>query len=171
MLTFVKADIFTLGADALVLPANTVGTLGGGLAASFNRRYPDLLLPYRAACNSGELRIGTVFAWTAPTSELIVCLPTKTHYRLPSEINYVEQGLRALRRWAIEQVPGCLALPALGCGLGGLDCAAVRPMIERELDDLRMEVYVCEPDSPSEPPKSRRVSSPRRGARAFGRNR
>ena len=49
MLTFVKSDIFTLGADALVLPANRVGTLGGGRAASFNRRYPDLLLPYRAA--------------------------------------------------------------------------------------------------------------------------
>ena len=167
MLTFLKADLFTLDADALVLPANTVGTLGGGLAAAFNRRYPGLLEPYRAACRSGELRIGTIFVWQAPTGERIICLPTKTHYRLDSDLDNIRQGLRALREWVRVNRPRRVALPALGCGLGRLDWREVQPIIQSEMADLdNSEIYACTPDSPFEPPPRRR----RGGARTRGPN-
>jgi hypothetical protein len=36
-------------------------------------------------------------------------------------------------------------LPALGCGLGGLDWEKVKPLIEKVFRDDQTDVLVCEP--------------------------
>jgi len=74
----------------------------------------------------------------------VINVPTKKHWRGKSRMEDVEAGLEALvaevRRLGVKSV----AVPPLGCGLGGLDWEDVRPRIERAfgaLPDVRVLLF------------------------------
>lgn len=76
----------------------------------------------------------------------IINFPTKRHWKNKSRIEDIQAGLKALveelRRLKIQSV----AIPPLGCGLGGLNWNEVRPLIEQAFHDLpEMRVLVYEP--------------------------
>lgn len=56
-------------------------------------------------------------------------LPTKLHWRDPAKLRYVEAGLADMSRALAELRVQSVAVPALGCGLGGLYWADVEPLI------------------------------------------
>lgn len=73
-------------------------------------------------------------------------LPTKRHWREGSRYEDVAAGLRALRDY-LAQFPGVrVAMPALGCGNGGLDWTRVLAMLHEHLGDLAADVQVVEPE-------------------------
>ena len=124
-------DIFDGQADILVNPVNTQGTMGAGLAKQFRKRYPEIDAPYRRDCQNGQLVVGTVGAYPSRDGKTVICLPTKIHWRNPSRPEHIQAGLTALARWTQQQ--DCrdrtIAIPPLGCGLGGLDWADIEPMV------------------------------------------
>lgn len=76
----------------------------------------------------------------------IVNFPTKRHWRNPSKIEWIEEGLKDLKRAIRDKGIRSIALPALGAGNGGLDWADVRLRIEAELGSTRdVDVLVYEP--------------------------
>lgn len=44
MLHYVSDDIFASAAQTLVNPVNTVGVMGKGIAAEFERRFPEMFV-------------------------------------------------------------------------------------------------------------------------------
>lgn len=143
---FRKGDLFTSGADALVNTVNCEGIMGGGIALAFKVKYPEYYKEYRTICDQKREEAGFVRLY--PVDDLvdgIINFPTKDKVRNPSLIGYIELGLNNLRYmlsyWNIKSV----AMPALGCGLGGLDWKDVKPLIEKELSDLDTEIMVYEP--------------------------
>ncbi len=65
-----------------------------------------------------------MFTWESDRLEgprLIINFPTKRHWRGRSRLADIESGLDDLRRVLIERDIRSVALPALGCGLGGLE--------------------------------------------------
>ena len=140
---FEQGDIFDSGAEALVNPVNCVGVMGAGLALGFKRRWPAYFAHYVAACRSGELRPGRIHEYWTNSEEkpnVIFSLPTKMDWQLPSRLEDVDAGLAALvRRVNIANEMfgiSSIAVPALGCGLGGLDWAEVEPLMVRYLGGL-----------------------------------
>jgi O-acetyl-ADP-ribose deacetylase (regulator of RNase III) len=76
----------------------------------------------------------------------IINFPTKKHWRHPSKIEWVREGLKDLVLVLREHHIHSVAVPPLGCGNGGLDWAVVRLEIERALADLTdVDVIVYEP--------------------------
>jgi O-acetyl-ADP-ribose deacetylase (regulator of RNase III) len=74
----------------------------------------------------------------------IINFPTKRHWRGKSRIEDIRTGLTALIADVRRLNIGSIAVPPLGCGLGGLDWGEVRPLIEAafsELPDLRVLLY------------------------------
>lgn len=140
-------DLLASEADALVNAVNTEGVMGKGLAAQFRAAWPSMFSAYRTACRHGDLRIGQLHVW--PTGgfdpRYIVNLPTKAHFRDPSTLSYVDEGLAALARTAPELGLTSIAVPALGCGNGGLGWAEVRPLIDHHLATLDLRVLVFPP--------------------------
>ncbi len=70
--------------------------------------------------------------------------PTKWHWRNPGRLPIVEAGLEDLRDVIDREDVRLIAIPALGCGLGGLDWSDVRPLVESAMsgfDELRAEVF------------------------------
>ncbi len=131
-------DLFAEKAvDVLVNPVNCVGVSGKGMAREFKKRFPAAQRDYERACLEGRLTLCQVLLTPAPAPvRFIAFLPTKTHWRLPSELAHVDGGLAALALQVRRRRIRSLAVPALGCGLGGLRWRDVKPLLERHLGSL-----------------------------------
>ena len=138
MVRFTSGDLLASDAEALVNAVNTVGVMGKGLALAFKVAYPANFRAYAAACRTGEVRTGRVFVTEppGPGPRWIVNFPTKQNWRDPSRLEWIAEGLDDLRAAIIERGMRSVAVPALGCGLGGLGWDVVRPLIERALSPL-----------------------------------
>lgn len=123
----VDGDI--LEARAFCNPVNLVGAMGKGLAAQVARRWPACLGAYRAALQTRALRPGTVSAWRRNDGGWILQVPTKRHWRDRSPLELVQASIRAIGPACARHGIPEIAVPPLGCGLGGLDPAAVRPLV------------------------------------------
>jgi len=145
MLHFTNGDMFETPVDIRVNTVNCVGVMGAGVALAFKTRYPAMFREYKKACDVGALKPGTLNVWHTLT-EWVVNFPTKRHWRENSKYEDIEDGLKALRRY-LESVgrPVRVALPALGCGHGGLDWSRVSKLIENYLRTIEAEIFVFEP--------------------------
>ena len=144
MIRYVRSDILTADVQILVNPVNCVGVMGKGLALRFARVFPDNRRAYALACSERRLAPGRLFVFETGRrgrAETIVNLPTKRHWRDPSRIEDVASGIAALAELTGKRGFASLAVPKLGCGLGGLDWPEVRPMIEAAFAALP-EVFV-----------------------------
>jgi len=149
MITRASGDLLKADAEALVNTVNCVGFMGRGIALQFKRAFPQNFKVYQAACKRHEVQPGKMLV--VETGQLthpryIVNFPTKRHWRGPSRLDDIETGLAALaaevRRLGIRSI----AVPPLGCGLGGLDWSEVRPRIERAFAALpEVHVLLFEP--------------------------
>ena len=147
MIHFTRGDIFAQPAEAIVNPVNCVGVMGRGLALQFKRRHPDAFLAYRHACAERRVRPRCMFVFDTggERPRWIVHFPTKRHWRDRSAIGDIEAGLRGLAAAVERHGIRSIAIPPLGCGLGGLDWRAVRPLVTDCLAGTPATVIVLEP--------------------------
>ena len=151
-----KGDILGADVEALVNTVNCDGFMGRGIAAQFRRAFPDNFKAYEAACKRKEVVPGRMFVFATgqlTNPRFIINFPTKRHWRGKSRIEDIESGLKALVDDVRERNIKSIAVPPLGCGLGGLDWRDVRPRIERAMGALpEVRTVIFEPkDSASEP--------------------
>lgn len=150
MIKFVSGNLFDAKVEALVNTVNTAGVMGKGLALQFKKAFPENSKAYEAACKRGEVQIGKMFVFDAGGIVLpryVINFPTKKHWRSPSKLEYVEQGLANLIEVIRDRQIRSIAVPPLGAGLGGLDWSKVRALIERTLVNVAdVEVLVFEPN-------------------------
>jgi O-acetyl-ADP-ribose deacetylase (regulator of RNase III) len=76
---------------------------------------------------------------------MVVNFPTKGHWRSPSRLIDIEQGLDYFVAHHAEWGVSSIAFPALGCGYGGLAWAEVEPVMVAKLRDLPIAVEVYTP--------------------------
>jgi O-acetyl-ADP-ribose deacetylase (regulator of RNase III) len=154
MVKFVRdGNLLEADVDALVNTVNTKGVMGKGIALQFKRAFPDNYKAYRAACEAGDVQLGRMFVTAEGliSPRLIINFPTKGHWKSRSRLGDIEAGLQDLRRVVADYDIKSLALPPLGCGLGGLAWADVRPLIEAALGDLPVDAIVFEPGGAPSP--------------------
>ena len=114
--------------------------MGKGLALEFKQRFPANYDLYRRACSRKLLHPGAVCIWHGLPSELpgyIINAATKDHWRSPSKMEYVLSALYYIKNNIEDLKLQSIAIPALGCGLGGLDWKLVRPSIHAVLGGLK----------------------------------
>lgn len=142
MITYLKMDLFQSPAHVLVNTVNTVGVMGKGIAKTFKDIYPDMFTEYQKLCENNLLTVGKLWVYKTP-NKWILNFPTKQHWRSPSKIEYIEEGLKKFVQHYEEKGIDSIAFPPLGCGNGGLNWESeVKPLMERYLKDLPIEVYV-----------------------------
>lgn len=142
-----RANIFELEVDAIINPVNCYGVSGAGLALKFKQKYPANFEAYRAACLRAEIVPGTllVTATSKKTPRFVVNFPTKRHWTEDSILADIEVGLASLLGKVSEYDIRSVALPALGCGLGGLSWNEVLPLVEVFASKAGIPVYVIAP--------------------------
>jgi O-acetyl-ADP-ribose deacetylase (regulator of RNase III) len=157
MVEFVReGSLLEADVDALVNTVNTKGVMGKGIALQFKRAFPGNFAQYQAACKAGEVQLGRMFVTTTGRPDgprLVINFPTKKHWKSRSRLGDIESGLEDLRRVLADYDVGSVAVPPLGCGLGGLNWSDVKPRIEAALDPLPTRVLVFEPGGAPVPEK------------------
>jgi len=142
MLTYVVGDLFQSPAHALVNTVNTIGVMGKGIAKTFKIIYPEMFKRYQHLCETKKLTIGRLWLYKTP-NKWILNFPTKTTWREPSQVEYIEKGLKAFVNGYAEQGITSIAFPALGCGNGELNWEKqVRPLMEKYLKPLPIDIFI-----------------------------
>ena len=139
MIELCRGDVLNADVEALVNTVNCVGIMGRGMALQFRKAFPENYAVYKAACDKKQVRPGKMLVFELSRTEnprFIVNFPTKRHWRSDSKMEDIESGLRALVTEIKNRAIKSIAIPPLGCGLGGLDWEEVRPLIERAFDEL-----------------------------------
>ena len=138
MIKMTNENIFQSTAQSLVNPVNCVGVMGAGLAKKFKEFYPEMFEYYVKQCRNGSVRPGVIVAWALDTyndeipMHYIFNVPTKMHWKDPSKMSFVKMGITALIRTMQEHDVHSVAIPALGCGLGGLKWDEVKDEIIKQ---------------------------------------
>lgn len=146
MITFIQgSDLFDSAAQVVTNTVNCVGVMGKGVALQFKKRYPAMFEDYSARCAAKAVTPGVPYLWEDDRS-IILNFPTKAHWKENSKLEYIERGLQWLASSYESLGIHTIAMPALGCGNGGLDWKDVRPLLERYLGSLSdLEVFAYEP--------------------------
>lgn len=150
MIRYATGNLLEAGADALVNTVNTVGVMGKGIALMFKEAFPDNFRAYVAACKRSEVRTGRMFVtryddmYGGP--KWIINFPTKRHWRHPSRMEWISEGLVDLKAVIAREGIRSVALPPLGVGNGGLHWPEVRALIEETFGAMPdVEAVVYEP--------------------------
>ena len=159
----VDGDMFFSRMQTLTISVNTQGVMGAGLASRMKYAVPDVYVKYQDFCKARELTtsrprlvkreasLDEQFADDASSlgmqpnaNRWFLMFATKSVWRQPSRLEYIEGGLKWLVENAAREGIKSLALPALGCGLGWLSWADVAPVMCRHLRRLNIpcEIYL-----------------------------
>lgn len=142
MITFKKGDLFKSSAQCYVIPVNTVGVMGAGLALYAKKRYPQVFDIYRKACFNGSLSVNGFHVVNIDNDKKIILFPTKTTWKEPSKLPLIIRSLlRFKENYQDYNIKSC-AFPLLGCGLGQLSHKDVVPLMIEHLIDLPIEIEI-----------------------------
>lgn len=145
-------DIFECSADAIVIPVNTKGVMGAGIALQSRNEFPTNFELYKKCCANRLLPPGGIFVtWRQQSHnnpKALVNLATKDHWRDPSKLEWVVSGLESTANFLNREPElGSVAIPAIGCGLGQLQWEEVLPEISKASELLLegKEFWIFEP--------------------------
>lgn len=152
MIKETSGNLLDAKTEALINAVNTVGVMGKGIAMQFRQKFSEKYFKdYKQACYSGALTTGKVHVYQLQNNtypRYIINFPTKRHWRDPSRLEYIESGLKSLTETLQKLNVKSAALPALGCGLGGLRWTDVRLMIEANFTTyVDIEILLFVPNS------------------------
>lgn len=144
MITYIKGNIFESSADALVNPVNCVGVMGKGLAKEFKYHFPKNYEAYKRYCDAEQLRPGEIF-FSFEKNTAIINVATKDHWRDESTYQWVAQVIDMIKYFCIREKVKSVAIPALGCGNGGLRWNVVKSFFDEKFKDVNFKVEIFEP--------------------------
>ncbi|BAZ16439.1 hypothetical protein NIES4071_83160 [Calothrix sp. NIES-4071] len=149
MIELTQGDILKADAEALVNTVNCVGVMGRGIALQFKKAFGENFKAYEAACKSNQVKPGKMFIYNLNSlynPRFIINFPTKRHWKGKSHIEDIKSGLVDLIDVVHQQQIRSIAIPPLGCGLGGLNWSEVRPLIIEAFESLpEVTVLLFEP--------------------------
>ncbi|MBE0570518.1 MAG: macro domain-containing protein [Ignavibacteriaceae bacterium] len=144
-----KGNLLDADTEAIVNTVNTHGVMGAGVALQFKKAFPENFKLYEKAAKEGKIKIGKMFVTETgkiTNPKYIINFPTKQHWRNPSKLVWIKEGLEDLKKFINKKKIGSIALPPLGCGNGKLDWNDVRLLIVSTLEAItNLQVYLFEP--------------------------
>jgi hypothetical protein len=151
--------------------------MGAGLAARAKYQFPDVFLFYQTLCKDKRLRMGQPYLFNklelsadeqlADEPDTLKCssgptwfllFPTKRHWKEQADIQGIEEGLRWIVNNYKDKGIKSLAMPALGCRLGGLDWKDVGPLMCNYLSKLDIPVSIYLPNEKDIPYEQKTLS-------------
>lgn len=146
-LTLRRGDLFFSRALAVGHGVNIRGAMGAGIAREFRIRYPSMYEEYRMRCLSGDLQAGEMFAWQNPQNKhWVYNLASQDEPGPCARLEWLDSSVRSMVEHASRNGVGLVALPRIGCGIGGLkwpDVERVLSGIARDSTTVQLEVWVA----------------------------
>lgn len=160
-LWLLEGDMLFSKTQTLTISVNTVGVMGKGLASRTKYQFPDVYVFYQDACRQKWLQMGKPYLYKRESSlddelaaeplpnpnanKWFLLFPTKRHWKEKSDLEGINMGLEWIYRHYSHEGITSLAVPALGCGLGGLDWREVGPLMCQSLAKVEIPVRIYLP--------------------------
>ncbi|HUQ52281.1 MAG TPA: macro domain-containing protein [Gammaproteobacteria bacterium] len=161
MIHDVEGDILETKAAAIAHGVAANDPMTQGLAAALHQRYPAMHKDFHHWCRQQHPKLGSAWVWSGAGGVRVIHLITQDggyeHGSKPQHatLSSVNHALRALRKLIVKEHLASVALPRLATGVGGLDWAQVRPLIDNQLGDLAAEVYLYREHAAAKKPDER----------------
>lgn len=140
-LTVEYGDLFQSGAPAIGHGVNTKGLMSSGIAVLFKNKFPRMHENYLLLCEMESFKPGTTWV-VNEDGTLIFNIASQELPGANASYDYLrsalEDGLAKADRLGVRE----LALPQIGCGVGGLDWALVEPIIREAAEASNVHVRV-----------------------------
>ena len=143
MLHYTENTVFNVNAQTIVNTVNCVGVMGAGLALEFQLRFPEMEKDYVERCRKKEVKVGKPCLYKNYETVWILNFPTKNHWKYPSKIEWIDEGLKYFSSNYQKGGITSIAFPKLGCSHGGLNWHDVSPLMEKYLQNLDIDVFIC----------------------------
>ena len=162
-ISLIDGDMFFSTLQTLTISVNLQGVMGKGLASRAKYQFPDVYVAYQDACRSKRITATKPYLYkregsldeeladhgselhTPNAVKWFLLFATKRKWRENSRLEDIEGGLDWVQRNFKAQNIESLAMPALGCGLGGLDWKDIGPLMCKYLHDIGIPVAIYLP--------------------------
>ena len=162
-ISLIDGDMFFSTRQTLTISVNLQGIMGKGLASRAKYQFPDVYVAYQDACRSKRITATKPYLYkregsldeeladhgselhTPNAVKWFLLFATKRKWRENSRLEDIEGGLDWVRHNFQVQGIESLAMPALGCGLGGLDWKDVGPLMCKYLHRIGIDVAIYLP--------------------------
>lgn len=162
-ISLIDGDMFFSNLQTLTISVNLQGVMGKGLASRAKYQFPDVYVAYQDVCRSKRITATKPYLYKRESSldeeladlgtplvtpnavKWFLLFATKRHWRENSRLDDIEGGLAWVRNNFQEQGIQSLAMPALGCGLGGLHWKEIGPLMCRYLHGIGIQVAIYLP--------------------------
>ncbi len=129
-----KGDVFTTEATFIGHGVNLRGVMGRGIAATIRENYPNTFELYAKQCKGDYLNLGDVFV-TNEDEVRIVNMVTQKHLGPDARYDAIfdagmEAAVAVMDISADEDRTPILAIPRIGCGIGGLEWEKVETLLK-----------------------------------------
>jgi O-acetyl-ADP-ribose deacetylase (regulator of RNase III) len=135
-----NGDLFTTDAGYIGHGVNCFGKMGSGIAVQFRNRFRRNYTEYVRACERKSLNPGDAFLrvdMDVVTARRFVVVNLASQFRPGPDATYLHL-FQSLENWAkqarlphrIESFGNVLAIPEIGCGIGGLEWDKAKTVIQ-----------------------------------------
>ena len=148
MLHEVSGDILLSNAEAIAHGLAANDPMDQGLALALHADYPAMHKDYHHWCHTQQRKPGEAWIWAGANGKRIVNLITQEggygHGARPGKatVKHVKDSLRSLKKLISKENLTSIAVPKLATGVGGLEWADIKPMLDKQLGDSDVKVYV-----------------------------
>lgn len=147
-----NGDIFTTDAKYIAHGVNCKGLMGAGIAKEFKQRFPEMHAGYVSRCADGRLTPGGFWVGTGMLdgrTVLPVNLASQDEPGANARYNYLFSAVQTFAHEAshparLHMYGGIVAIPEIGCGIGGLEWDRVKYMlicIEKMYPNIEFEAW------------------------------
>ncbi len=162
-ISLIDGDMFFSNLQTLTVSVNLQGIMGKGLASRAKYQFPDVYVVYQDACRAKRIKATRPFLYkreasldqeladlstplsTSNSVKWFLLFATKRKWRENSRIDDIEGGMDWLAKNFQAEGIRSIAMPALGCGLGGLAWADVGPVMCRYLQSMGITAAIYLP--------------------------
>ena len=163
MIYEVVGDILLSKAQAIAHGIAANDPMDQGLAKSLHEKFPALHKDFHHWCHQQHPKPGEAWLWGGVNGVRIISLLTqeggygrgaKPGKASSSNVNH---ALRALKKIIQKEGLTSVALPALATGVGGLTWNEVLPLINSQLGELDVNIYVYSTYQPGKQAKESNI--------------
>lgn len=162
-ISLIDGDMFFSNLQTLTISVNLQGVMGKGLASRAKYQFPDVYVAYQDVCRAKRITATKPYLYKRESSleeeladlgtplvtpnavKWFLLFATKRHWKDNSRLDDIEGGLKWVRDNFQKEGIQSLAMPALGCGLGGLDWKEIGPLMCKYLHGIGISVAIYLP--------------------------
>ena len=147
MIINVTRDIFKQESDAIIHQCNCFGVMGGGIAATIRKNYPEASKADTDTKCGDKAKMGHYSCVKAHDGKYIYNLYSQYRYGNDARHTNYESfytGLNAIKGHMINIELNTASLPwGIGCGLGGGSWNIINAIIEDIFSESPIVLYIC----------------------------